>query len=132
MSKPEAHTQSSRIKSMGAFTRKELLVTIACVMLLLALLLASLPRVGPSHPVVYCFNNLKQIGLAFQMYAEDNNNHYPMHASVTNGGTMEFIATGLVFPHFRVMSNELSTPKTLICPEDKHRTYATNFASELE
>ena len=44
---------------------------------------------------------------------------------------MELVASGLVFPHFRVMSNELSTPKILVCPNDKNRTYATNFDSGL-
>jgi prepilin-type processing-associated H-X9-DG protein len=44
---------------------------------------------------------------------------------------MELVASGLVFPHYRVMSNELSTPRILVCPEDKHKAYATNFDSDL-
>ncbi len=42
---------------------------------------------------------------------------------------MEIAASGLVFPHFAVMSNELSTPKFLRCPADTSRIYATNFGS---
>jgi len=30
------------------------------------------------------------------------------------------------------MSNELSTPRILVCPNDKNRTYATNFDSDLK
>lgn len=30
---------------------------------------------------------------------------------------------------FQVMSNELSTPKILICPQDKKHIYTTNFAA---
>src|ERR1035441_3651077 len=55
-----------------------------------------------------------------------------MQVSVTNGGTMELVASGLVFPHFRVVSNELSTPRILVCPIDKNKTSATNFESDLK
>jgi prepilin-type processing-associated H-X9-DG protein len=30
------------------------------------------------------------------------------------------------------MSNELSTPRILVCPNDTHRIYATNFDSNLK
>jgi hypothetical protein len=52
-----------------------------------------------------------------------------MSVSVTNGGAMELVAIGNVAACFQVMSNELSTPKILLCPEDTHRTYATNFST---
>jgi len=42
---------------------------------------------------------------------------------------MELVATGNVAACFQVMSNELSTPKILLCPEDTRRTYATNFST---
>ncbi len=44
---------------------------------------------------------------------------------------MELVASGLVFPHFRVLSNELSNPIILYCSEDKKRTHATNFDNDL-
>ena len=34
---------------------------------------------------------------------------------------------GQLFTHFMVMSNELSTPKILVCPNDQRRTAAANF-----
>jgi len=74
---------------------------------------------------------MKQIGLSVRCWAIDNNDHTPMQVSVTNGGTMELAASGVVFPHFQVISNELSTPRILLCPEDKNRSYATNFTSDL-
>jgi hypothetical protein len=52
-----------------------------------------------------------------------------MSVSVTNGGAMELVATGNVAACFQVMSNELITPKILLCPEDTRRTYATNFST---
>ena len=74
---------------------------------------------------------MKQIGLAFRTWALDNDDHFPMRVSVTNGGTLELVASGAVFPHFQIMSNELSTPRILLCPNDKNRGYATNFTSDL-
>ncbi len=41
---------------------------------------------------------------------------------------MELALTGDVAGIFRVMSNELSTPKVLVCPEDIKCAAATNFA----
>ena len=123
--------QSPRTKSISAFTRIELLVTIACVVLVAAILLPVLAKSKARSSRIGCENNLKQIGLAFRTFAIDNNDHYPMRESITNGGTMELVASGLVFPHFRVMSNELSTPKILVCPNDENRTYVTSFKSVL-
>jgi hypothetical protein len=123
--------QSPRTSSISAFTRIELLVTVACVVLVAAILLPGLAKSKARSSRIGCVNNLKQIGLAFREWADDNEDHHPMRESITNGGTMELVASGLVFPHFRVMSNELSTPKILVCPNDENRTYATNFDSGL-
>ena len=42
---------------------------------------------------------------------------------------MELVGNGVVFAHFMVMSNELSTPKVLICPQQKDKSIvsATTF-----
>ena len=40
---------------------------------------------------------------------------------------MEYVTTGEVFRHFRAMSNELSTPKVLVCQAD-NRSAAPTFA----
>jgi prepilin-type processing-associated H-X9-DG protein len=107
------------------------MVTIACVALLAAIFLPTLARSTVRSSRISCANNLKQIGLAFRTWAIDNNDLYPMHVSVTNGGTMELAASGVVFSHFQVMSNELSTPKILLCPNDKERSCVTSFTSNL-
>jgi hypothetical protein len=49
-----------------------------------------------------------------------------MAVSTNKGGTMEFADGANTFRHFQVMSNELSTPKVLICPADT-RAAAGNF-----
>jgi prepilin-type processing-associated H-X9-DG protein len=120
-----------RSKSAKAFTVTELLVTIACVALLAAVFLPVLAKSKARSSRIGCTNNLKIIGLAFRSWSIDNNALYPMHVSVTNAGTLELAASGVVFPHFQTMSNELSTPKILLCPNDKERSCVTSFTSNL-
>jgi hypothetical protein len=52
-----------------------------------------------------------------------------MHVPTADRGTKELIGTGQVFVHFRAMSNELVTPRLLVCPLDKAKVVAKNFAS---
>ena len=118
-------------KSAAALTFVELLIIIGCVALLAAMFLPALGRAKARSSRIGCPNELKQIGLAFKTWALDNNDKYPPHVSVANGGTMELIESGSVYPHFQVMSNELSTPKILVCPSDPWRLPATNFVPDL-
>jgi hypothetical protein len=106
-------------------------MVLASVALVTAALCPMLARSRARSSRIGCNNNLKQVALGFMTWAIDNDGHFPMQVSVTNGGSMELGASGVVFPHFLVMSNELSTPKILVCPQDKRRTYATNFNSRL-
>jgi prepilin-type processing-associated H-X9-DG protein len=119
-----------------ALTRTEILVIIAVLAILAVLFLPRLTKKTPPprqqrSTRIYCVNNLKQIGLSFRIWAGDNNNKYPMSVSVTNGGAMELIAAGDVAGCFQVMSNELSTPKILVCPADKGRVSAANFYKDF-
>jgi prepilin-type processing-associated H-X9-DG protein len=56
-----------------------------------------------------------------------------MGVSIKNGGSMELVQMGDAVSTFQVMSNELSTPKILVCCGDEpgqgdtSRTFATNF-----
>ena len=113
-----------------AFTVLELLITILVLMVLAAVLLPVLATRNTSCRI-NCTNNLKQIGLSFMTWALDNQDQLPMQVAGTNGGAKELTARGMVFPTFQVMSNELSTPKILICPQDVNRQAATNFALDL-
>ena len=107
----------------------ELFVVIAVIVIIA--LMFDIPV--PSHAKaraqrVQCVNNLKQTGSAFGIWANDNGGRYPMEISETNGGTMEFTSGPSEWRHFQVMSNELSTPRTLLCPADDLRPVAaTNF-----
>ena len=52
-----------------------------------------------------------------------------MQVPGTNGGSMEATIQSPRVPNFQAMSNELSTPKILVCPRDENRSPATSFAS---
>jgi prepilin-type processing-associated H-X9-DG protein len=109
----------------------EVLVVIAVLAVLIAMILPALQRPQRSSRISWCINDLKQIGLAFRVWEGDNNDKYPMSVSITNGGTMELVDSGTVWRHFEVMSNELNTPKVLLCPNDTDpkRTMATAWES---
>jgi len=80
---------------------------------------------------INCISNLKYIGLACRVWEGDNGDKYPMQVSVTNGGTMELIARGNVSAVFQAMSNELSTPKVLICSQDEKSILAADFGKNF-
>ena len=116
--------QRSRI---AAFTLNELLVIIAVAVVLAALAVSASAKAKEKSRKIGCNCRLKQIGLSFRIFANDRGDAFPMGLSTNKGGSMEYVTTGEVFRHFRAMSNELSTPKVLVCPAD-NRSAASTFA----
>ena len=107
----------------------DLLVMLIAVAIVAAVFLPMLAKSRAKSSRIGCVNDVKQIGLSFRLWAGDNGDKMPAQVSTNAGGTMELVASGLVFPHFAVMSNELGTPKIIVCPNDAKRTSGTNFAT---
>jgi prepilin-type processing-associated H-X9-DG protein len=81
-----------------------------------------------------CVNNMKQIGLGFRMWAGDNGDLNPYKIHTNHGGTMELCdrdKNGLdrnSWQHLLVLSNELNTPRVLVCPKDPQHKYVDDWA----
>lgn len=118
-------------RRIGAMTLIELMVVLAAITVLAALVLPGLMQPQPARALrIQCVNNLKQTGLAFRIWEGDNGDRYPMAVPGTNGGSMDFLTGPNEFRTFQLMSNDLCTPKVLLCPEDtdiERQTAATNF-----
>lgn len=124
--KPRCLNQRAR-----AFSLYEVLVVLIVVFFLALILLPRIAQLHDKNGRVYCLMNLKQMSAAFLVWSGDHESKFPMQTSVTNGGVMELIATNNVAACFIVMSNQLSSPRVLICPTDYRHTAATNFQNDF-
>jgi hypothetical protein len=93
-------------REAAALTLVELLVVIGLIAVLFALLMPAATHHHVKAPRIACINHLKQIGLAFRIFASDLHEKFPMEIPVRDGGTKEFVEFGLAAPHLLVMSNE--------------------------
>ena len=66
-----------KFKITKGFTLVELLVVISIIAVLLAVMMPALNKARAKSAQTVCMTNLRQIGFAMQMYADDNRDFYP-------------------------------------------------------
>lgn len=116
---------------IGGFTIVEGIVCVVVVTVMAPVILPTIIKHNTKAARVSCINHLKQIGLGFRMWSNDNDEKFPWDVPVDSrggGGTKDLMATGEAWRHFQAISNELNTPKVLVCPNEKERTRVTDFA----
>ncbi len=82
---------------------------IAPTAIIAGMALPAMAKAKQKAQTISCVNNLKQIGLAARMYANQHGDVYPK----------DFVS----------MKDELSSPRILVCPADKSKTPATSWAT---
>jgi prepilin-type N-terminal cleavage/methylation domain-containing protein/prepilin-type processing-associated H-X9-DG protein len=106
-----------------AFTLIELLVVIAIIAVLAALLLPAIARTKEAGRSASCLSNLHQIGLAFQLYVQENQNRLPtMYDRTTNsppsGPSIDM-----------VLSNHIGSSNVFRCPSDTKQLFELTGSS---
>jgi prepilin-type N-terminal cleavage/methylation domain-containing protein/prepilin-type processing-associated H-X9-DG protein len=123
-SRPVKVGQGDLLKGQG-FTLIEMLVTIAIIAILASLLLPALGRAKESGRAAACKSNLHQIGIALQLYVNENKERMPTLYDQKAGTNFDTnLATIDV-----VLSNQLGSHQILRCPSDNAQIFEQTGSS---
>ncbi|MDW8309263.1 MAG: prepilin-type N-terminal cleavage/methylation domain-containing protein [Verrucomicrobiales bacterium] len=112
-----------------AFTLIELLVVIAIIAILAAMLLPALSQAKARAHQAVCQSNLKQIGVALELFASDNEGWWPYASDPTQPDPN--LWTKQLQPYLRLRGNQESGQENpvFICPAARYTGFATHELS---
>ena len=107
-------------KPDAAFTLIELLTVIALILALAALLLPVVSRAKTQSHRATCVSNLRQVGLAIKMYADDHKDVLPL-GPPSRGSDLVWIGFRPMVQNYLGIYSQAASPhdKVFVCPADK-------------
>lgn len=119
-----------RCRSGVAFTLIELLVVIAIVGVLAGLVLPALGKAKEAGRSTACLGNLRQIGIALQLYVQENNNKLPvMYDPLLSTNAPPSPPSNRPPSIDLVLSNHLGDVRVLRCPSDRQKIFEQTASS---
>lgn len=113
-----------------AFTLIEVLIIIVTLAALWLLLFSGIPGAIKESRRKQCSNNLRQAGIALRGFGLDiDGSISPMTDELTKHLHLSPARLGEAYLYFLVRSNELNSPKELVCPADPTRKPAASFTA---
>ena len=120
------------MRRRAGFTLMELLVVCGIIAVLVSLILPTVAKMTEESRRLTCLNNLRQLGMAFRLYLQANEDRYPRPGT---GQPEDWIkwpdaSQGVIFPYTGV--SKANAPRLYTCPSDDplthHRGYPFSYS----